>query len=138
MGDYPFTSWFRPALRRYLREHRVSRDELARKLGLTGASVHRWDRGLSFPNVAQRVKLAAFFGMPEDDVARLVRESEKRRRREAERRDADRSDAAARSRGRKKPRPTGKTWLGRMAGTAQIVGDIVSPTTRRRDWHALR
>ena len=31
--------------------------------------------------------------------------------------------------------PTG--WLGAMAGTGRIVGDIVSPATDEQDWEAL-
>lgn len=29
-------------------------------------------------------------------------------------------------------------WLGRMKGTAKIVGDIVSPVTDSSDWEVLR
>ena len=29
-------------------------------------------------------------------------------------------------------------WLGRMRGTAKIVGDIVSPATDASDWEVLR
>jgi prevent-host-death family protein len=31
-----------------------------------------------------------------------------------------------------------KGWLGALAGTGQIVGDIVSPATDAQDWDALR
>jgi prevent-host-death family protein len=31
-----------------------------------------------------------------------------------------------------------KSWLGSMAGTAEIVGDIVGPTGRESDWEAGR
>jgi hypothetical protein len=31
-----------------------------------------------------------------------------------------------------------KNWLGCMAGTAEIVGDIVGPTGSERDWEAGR
>ena len=31
-----------------------------------------------------------------------------------------------------------KSWLGSMAGTAEILGDIVGPTTDPSDWDALR
>jgi prevent-host-death family protein len=34
------------------------------------------------------------------------------------------------------PRP--KSWIGSMAGTGKIVGDIVSPISKRRDWEAAR
>jgi prevent-host-death family protein len=30
------------------------------------------------------------------------------------------------------------TWLGSMAGTARIVGDIISPVSDEEDWDALR
>jgi prevent-host-death family protein len=30
-----------------------------------------------------------------------------------------------------------KRWLGSMAGTAHIVGDIVSPASDERDWEVL-
>jgi prevent-host-death family protein len=33
------------------------------------------------------------------------------------------------------PRPAG--WLGSMAGTGEILGDIVSPATDPGDWNAL-
>jgi len=33
-------------------------------------------------------------------------------------------------------RPTG--WLGSLAGTGRITGDIVSPATDNEDWDALR
>lgn len=36
------------------------------------------------------------------------------------------------------PRPEHKNWLGSMAGTFEITGDIVSPATRAADWEALR
>ncbi len=29
-------------------------------------------------------------------------------------------------------------WLGSMAGTAEIVGDIVSPVSAPEDWEAIR
>ena len=35
-------------------------------------------------------------------------------------------------------RPPSKDWLGCMAGTAVIVGDIVSPVSEEEDWDALR
>jgi len=34
------------------------------------------------------------------------------------------------------PRP--KTWIGSMAGSARIVGDIVSPVSEESDWEASR
>jgi prevent-host-death family protein len=34
------------------------------------------------------------------------------------------------------PRP--KSWIGSMAGTGKIVGDIVSPISKKRDWEAAR
>ena len=33
------------------------------------------------------------------------------------------------------PRPT--KWLGDMAGTGRILGDIVAPASDERDWEAL-
>jgi prevent-host-death family protein len=30
------------------------------------------------------------------------------------------------------------SWLGSMAGTARIVGDIISPASDEEDWDALR
>jgi prevent-host-death family protein len=35
------------------------------------------------------------------------------------------------------PKPRG-TWLGSMAGTVEIHGDIVSPATDESDWEVLR
>jgi prevent-host-death family protein len=29
-------------------------------------------------------------------------------------------------------------WLGSMAGTGRIVGDVISPAAAREDWEALR
>ena len=29
-------------------------------------------------------------------------------------------------------------WLGSMAGSGEILGDIISPTTEESDWDALR
>jgi prevent-host-death family protein len=34
-------------------------------------------------------------------------------------------------------KPRKKHWLGSMAGTGQIVGDIVSPASDEKDWDAL-
>jgi len=34
------------------------------------------------------------------------------------------------------PRP--KSWLGSMAGTGKILGDIVSPISKKSDWEAAR
>jgi len=31
-----------------------------------------------------------------------------------------------------------KSWLGAMAGTGRIVGDIVSPAVDEQDWESLR
>jgi prevent-host-death family protein len=31
-----------------------------------------------------------------------------------------------------------ETWLGSMAGTARILGDIISPASDEEDWDALR
>jgi prevent-host-death family protein len=36
------------------------------------------------------------------------------------------------------PNPKKKHWLGSMAGTGRIVGDIVSPASDDTDWEALR
>lgn len=36
------------------------------------------------------------------------------------------------------PKPRRKSWLGCMAGTAEIVGDIVGPTGSIEDWEAGR
>jgi transcriptional regulator with XRE-family HTH domain len=138
MPDYPFTTWFRRALRRYLDGRRISRNELARKLGTTGATLHRYDRGLSFPDVDLQARLAEAFGVAEEEVARLVRESEKRRQQETRRLDAGRSEPSAVS-GRRKSRSKVKgTWLGCMAGTARILGDIVSPAIDESEWEMLR
>jgi prevent-host-death family protein len=30
------------------------------------------------------------------------------------------------------------SWLGSMAGSGKILGDIISPTTEESDWDALR
>lgn len=35
------------------------------------------------------------------------------------------------------PKPTGN-WLGSMAGTGEILGDIVSPASDESDWEVLR
>lgn len=127
---YPFTVWFRRRLRQYLLEHRVSRNELARKLETTGATLHRYDRGLSFPDVDMQSRLAELFGDGEEEVARLVRESEKQRRRDA----AGLADTRAGDAGGRKR----ESWLGGLAGTGRIVGDVVLPVTRERDWEVLR
>jgi prevent-host-death family protein len=34
-------------------------------------------------------------------------------------------------------RPT-KSWLGSMAGTGKVIGDIVSPASDESDWEVLR
>jgi prevent-host-death family protein len=34
--------------------------------------------------------------------------------------------------------PPPKSWIGSMAGTAQIIGDIVSPVSEESDWEAGR
>jgi prevent-host-death family protein len=36
------------------------------------------------------------------------------------------------------PKPRRKSWLGSMAGSAKIVGDIVGPTGSLEDWNAFR
>ena len=36
------------------------------------------------------------------------------------------------------PQPRPKSWLGCMAGSAEIVGDIVGPTGSLDDWNAWR
>jgi antitoxin (DNA-binding transcriptional repressor) of toxin-antitoxin stability system len=36
------------------------------------------------------------------------------------------------------PRPRPKRWLGSMAGTVQIHGDIVAPASDEQDWEALQ
>jgi len=35
-------------------------------------------------------------------------------------------------------KPRRKSWLGSMAGSAKIVGDIVGPTGSFEDWNAFR
>ena len=35
-------------------------------------------------------------------------------------------------------RPRPKRWLGDMAGTAKIVGDIIAPAADESDWDALK
>jgi len=34
--------------------------------------------------------------------------------------------------------PPPKSWIGSMAGTPQIIGDIVSPVSEESDWEAGR
>ena len=36
------------------------------------------------------------------------------------------------------PKPRPKRWLGDMAGTMKIVGDIVAPASDEDDWEVLR
>jgi hypothetical protein len=36
------------------------------------------------------------------------------------------------------PEQPAKSWLGCMAGTIRIPGDIVSPASNEKDWEALR
>jgi prevent-host-death family protein len=36
------------------------------------------------------------------------------------------------------PKPRRTSWLGSMAGSAEIVGDIVGPTGSFDDWNAFR
>jgi prevent-host-death family protein len=36
------------------------------------------------------------------------------------------------------PKTNKKNWLGSMAGTARIVGDIVSPASDEKDWKVLK
>lgn len=36
------------------------------------------------------------------------------------------------------PLPRPKRWLGDLAGTGRILGDIVAPASNERDWEALR
>ena len=36
------------------------------------------------------------------------------------------------------PAETRGSWLGSMAGTATIRGDVVGPITNEKDWEALR
>ncbi len=36
------------------------------------------------------------------------------------------------------PPPRPKHWLGDMAGTGKILGDIVAPATDESDWDALK
>jgi antitoxin (DNA-binding transcriptional repressor) of toxin-antitoxin stability system len=35
------------------------------------------------------------------------------------------------------PEPKKKSWIGCMAGTGRIVGDIVSPASNEKDWEVL-
>ena len=36
------------------------------------------------------------------------------------------------------PMPEGTEWLGTLADTMEIVGDVVSPVIEENDWEALR
>jgi hypothetical protein len=36
------------------------------------------------------------------------------------------------------PAPSAADWLGSMRGTAEIAGDLVSPSSELADWDALR
>jgi prevent-host-death family protein len=36
------------------------------------------------------------------------------------------------------PPPPPKSWLGAMAGTGRIAGDIISPASDEKDWDVLR
>jgi prevent-host-death family protein len=36
------------------------------------------------------------------------------------------------------PQPRSKSWLGSMAGSVEIVGDIVGPSGSFEDWDAFR
>jgi hypothetical protein len=36
------------------------------------------------------------------------------------------------------PPPPPKSWLGAMAGSVRIAGDIVSPASDEQDWDVLR
>ena len=33
--------------------------------------------------------------------------------------------------------PPSKSWLGAMRGTGRIVGDVVAPAARAKDWEAM-
>lgn len=37
-----------------------------------------------------------------------------------------------------RPRPRPKRWLGDMAETVRILGDIIAPATEESDWEALK
>jgi len=36
------------------------------------------------------------------------------------------------------PPPRAASWLGCMAGTAKIIGDIIAPATDKIEWEALK
>lgn len=36
------------------------------------------------------------------------------------------------------PAPRPKRWLGDLAGTGRILGDIIAPASDEQDWEALR
>lgn len=50
------------------KERGITQDELARHMGVTKASVSKWETGISFPDIALLPQLATFFDISIDDL----------------------------------------------------------------------
>lgn len=48
--------------------HKLSQEALAQHLGLSQAAVSAWERGVWMPSLKTARKVAAFFGVPLDDI----------------------------------------------------------------------
>lgn len=49
----------------------ISQSELARRLGVTAATVSQWESGRRAPRDTHRIAIAEFFGVPVDDLFSL-------------------------------------------------------------------
>lgn len=52
------------ALREYRKNRQLSQEALARELGVTSATIHRWETGRREPRAAARQRIAEHTGIP--------------------------------------------------------------------------
>ncbi len=53
-------------IRKFRKEHRLTQEQLAEVMGVTTGAVHKWESGLSVPDISLIVELADFFNTSVD------------------------------------------------------------------------
>ena len=59
------------------KENGMTQQELAEKMGITDKAVSKWERNLSYPDIASMPKLAEILGVSVDELLNCRKESEK-------------------------------------------------------------
>lgn len=63
-------------LRKYRKDNKLSQDEAGQRIGVTGATVSRWENGVRAPDYEDLKKIEAVFGIPIAEIVNAPKASE--------------------------------------------------------------